>query len=158
MERKRRLSDLKSGQPHLLVVPPDQVLRTALSLYMEDPTLPMPTPEEMLICNQHTTAEEVSTFISELHFVGPSMHVHNGLYIHVTCVFLHQVNLLWQRAVCDPGFRRIFCLAHAEKLSYQTVDKTLRALTEIVLGRTGTLYSQLPFACVLPLVLQNITW
>ena len=83
------------------------------------------------------------------------MQIRN-LYIHVTCVFLHQVNLLWQRAVCDPGFRRIFCLAHAEKLSYQTVDRTLRALTEVIQGRTGT--SQLPLACVLPLVLQNITW
>ena len=142
MERKRRLSDLKSGQPHLLVVPPDQVLRTALSLYMEDPTLPMPTPEEILICNQHTTAEQVST--------GPSMHVfttHNGLYIHVTCVF-YQVNLLWQRAVCDPGFRRIFCLVHAEKLSYQTVDKTLRALTEVIQGKTGIYQSASSCLCV----------
>ena len=51
--------DLKRGQPHLLVVPPDQVLRTALSLYMEDSSLPLPTPEEMLICNQSTSAEEV---------------------------------------------------------------------------------------------------
>lgn len=41
----------------------DKVLRAALSLYMEDIDLPMPTPEEMLICNQHTTAEEVCTYI-----------------------------------------------------------------------------------------------
>ena len=59
VNKRRRLSDLKRGQPHLLVVPPDQVMRAALSLYMEDSNLPMPTPEEMLICNQHTTAEEV---------------------------------------------------------------------------------------------------
>ena len=38
---------------------PDQVLRAALSLYMEDNDLPMPTPEEILICNPYTTAEEV---------------------------------------------------------------------------------------------------
>jgi hypothetical protein len=99
------LSDLKRGQPHLLVVPPDQVLRAALSLYMEDSRLPLPTPEEMLICNQNTTSEEV--------------------------------NLLWQRAVCDPDFKRIFCLVHAEKLSYQTADIALRALTEIIQHKAG---------------------
>lgn len=47
-------------QPHLLVVPPEQVLKAALSLYMEDKILPMPTPEEMLICDHQTTSEEVS--------------------------------------------------------------------------------------------------
>ena len=62
--RKRKLSDLKRDQPHLLVVPPDQVLRAALSLYMEDSSLPMPTPEEMLICNHNTTAEEVDSIFS----------------------------------------------------------------------------------------------
>ena len=60
MQRERKITDLKRGQPHLLVVPPDQVLRAALSLYMEDSSLPLPTPEEMLICNQNTTSEEVT--------------------------------------------------------------------------------------------------
>ena len=50
---------LKSGQPHLLVVPQEQVLKAALSIYMEDNELPLPTPEEMLICDQQTTFEEV---------------------------------------------------------------------------------------------------
>ena len=35
------------------------VLKAALSLYMEDDDLPLPTPEEMLICNKFTSAEEV---------------------------------------------------------------------------------------------------
>ena len=61
VKTKRKFPDqLKPGQPHLLVVPPEQVLRAALSLYMKDGSLPMPTPEEMLICDQHTTTEEVS--------------------------------------------------------------------------------------------------
>ena len=59
VNKTRKLRDLKPGQPHLLVVQPEQVLRAALSLYMEDSSLPMPTPEEMLICNQKTTTEEV---------------------------------------------------------------------------------------------------
>ena len=51
---------------------------------------------------------------------------------------LQKVNLLWQRAICDPEFRRIFCLVHAEKLSYQTADKTLRSLTDVIQGQQGS--------------------
>ena len=50
---------------------------------------------------------------------------------------LQKVNLLWQRAICDPEFRRIFCLVHAEKLSYQTADKALQSLTDIMQGQQG---------------------
>ena len=37
----------------------ENVLRTALSLYMEDEDLPLPTLEEVLVCYPNTTAEEV---------------------------------------------------------------------------------------------------
>ena len=37
----------------------DDVLRTVLALFMEDEALPLPTLEEVLICNPNTTAEEV---------------------------------------------------------------------------------------------------
>ena len=39
----------------------DNVLGTVLALFMEDEVLPLPTLEEVLICNPTTTAEEVST-------------------------------------------------------------------------------------------------
>ena len=39
------------------------VLRTALTLYMEDEALPLPTFEEVLICDSTTTEEEVSLFV-----------------------------------------------------------------------------------------------
>ena len=38
----------------------DDVLRTVLTLYMENEDLPLPTLDEVLICNQATTAEEVN--------------------------------------------------------------------------------------------------
>jgi len=66
----------------------------------------MPTPEEVLICNERTTAEEVI--------------------------------LLWRRALDDPGYRRTFCLVHAEKLSYQVGDKVIHSLTELSKGKKGT--------------------
>ncbi len=37
------------------------ILRVVLSIYMEDPSLPLPTPEEVLVCNPSTTAEEVTS-------------------------------------------------------------------------------------------------
>ena len=39
----------------------DDVLKTTLALYMEDgeQTLPMPTYEEVLVCSEQTTDEEV---------------------------------------------------------------------------------------------------
>ena len=37
----------------------DNVLRTVLALFMEDESLPLPSLEEVLICNPNTTAEEV---------------------------------------------------------------------------------------------------
>ena len=37
----------------------DNVLRTVLALFMEDEVLPLPSLEEVLICNPNTTAEEV---------------------------------------------------------------------------------------------------
>ena len=36
------------------------MLKTVLSLYMDTPNLPMPTHEEVLVCSDQTTAEEVS--------------------------------------------------------------------------------------------------
>ncbi|XP_019863183.1 PREDICTED: E3 ubiquitin-protein ligase RNF213-like, partial [Amphimedon queenslandica] len=89
---------LKYGEPNLLVTPPDKVFKTVLSLYMESKDLPMPTYEEVLICNENTTEEEVT--------------------------------LLWKRAMGDPNHFRIFCLVHAELLSYQVCDKALKSLTE----------------------------
>ncbi len=48
-----------------------------------------------------------------------------------------QVELLWMRAINDPEYKRIFCLVHAEKLSYQVSDSALRSLAEHSQGRHG---------------------
>ena len=59
-----------------------------------------------------------------------------------------QVILLWQRAVNDPGFKRIFCLVHAEKLSYQICDRVVEALKELTQGRQGLMkLNVLKFTC-----------
>ena len=40
------------------------VLKTVLTLFMEDTALPLPTFEEVLICNSSTSVEEVYAFPS----------------------------------------------------------------------------------------------
>lgn len=52
-------------------------------------------------------------------------------------VYSEQVNLLWQRAISDPGFNRTFCHVHAEKLSYQICDKAVETLKELAQGKQG---------------------
>ena len=81
------------------------MLKTALSLYVEDVILPMPTHEEVLICSEQTTEEEVT--------------------------------LLWKRALGDSKGFHIFCLVHAERLSYLTCDKALNSLSELTQGKKG---------------------
>ena len=49
-----------------MIPPTDNVLRTVLALFMEDEVLPLPTLEEVLICNSTTTAEEVSSISKKL--------------------------------------------------------------------------------------------
>lgn len=121
------------GEPNLVVTPPskshcthhpyphhhhhhhplpfhaDNVLKTTLSLYMEDTdqAFPMPTFEEVLVCSEQTTEEEVT--------------------------------LLWKRALGDPKHFRLFCLVHAEQLSYQVCDKALWSLSQLSQGKKGRL-------------------
>jgi hypothetical protein len=52
-------------------------------------------------------------------------------------IYIMQINLLWQRAIRDPGKKRIFCLVHAEKLSYQTCDKVVETLKTLAQGKQG---------------------
>ena len=56
------------------------------------------------------------------------------MYVWLLKVFI-QVTLLWQRAIGDPGYKRIFCLLHAEKLSYQVCDLALQSLSELSQGK-----------------------
>jgi len=41
------------------------------------------------------------------------------------------VNLLWHRALGDPGYKRLFCLVHAERLSYGVSEDAFQSLMEV---------------------------
>ena len=55
-------------------------MKTVLHIYMEDPVMPLPTPEEVLLCNSSTTAEEVGVCsVKVLYNVGTTIFKPNYL-------------------------------------------------------------------------------
>ena len=149
--RQRPFKSLISGSPNLIVTSPgnysttvlewsiftelylihsltENMLRVTITLYMEDPSLPLPTQEEVLICTPETTEEEVCNF-QQLWCLRV-----------VTGLLSSQVTLLWRRAINDPNHKRIFCLVHPEKLQFQVSDRALRTLSELSQGKRGKIY------------------
>lgn len=101
----------------------DEVLRTVVSLFMETAELPLPTLDEVLICNEKTTAEEVRSYQAYYMY-------------HKDNEFAFQVMLLWQLALNDPEGKRIYCLVHAEKLLNHVADEAFRELMYMVMKST----------------------
>ena len=140
VQSKRQFPEkvLKLGEPNLLVTPAgkqhaccskgsitvsltisivtstvhthtDDVLKTTLALYMEGGDQSLPMP----------TYEEVLVCSKQ--------------------TTDEEVVLLWRRALGDPGHLRVFCLVHAERLSYQVCDKALWSLSQLSKGQKGEL-------------------
>ncbi|KAM3838360.1 E3 ubiquitin-protein ligase rnf213-beta-like, partial [Diretmus argenteus] len=60
----RKLSPaLQEGQPNLVLCPIAEVFTTALSFYVESPEQPLPSTDEVLVCREETTEEEVEIFL-----------------------------------------------------------------------------------------------
>ncbi len=93
-----------------------------MTLYMERRELPLPTLEEVLVCDEKTTAEEV-------HWLSLYLHVP---WLLVTDTF-PQVILLWRLALKDPECTRVFCVVYAEKLLYHVADEVFHELTTLVM-------------------------
>ena len=53
---------LEHGSPNLLVVPQAELIPAVLQLYMTEPSLPLPSAEEVLLCSSKTTLETVLCF------------------------------------------------------------------------------------------------
>lgn len=57
------LSVLQEGKPNLILCPIAEVFTTTLSFYMESPEQPLPSVDEVLVCREETTEEEVEIFL-----------------------------------------------------------------------------------------------
>ncbi|XP_036938207.1 E3 ubiquitin-protein ligase rnf213-beta [Acanthopagrus latus] len=53
---------LQEGKPNLVLCPTAEVFTTILSFYMESPEQPLPSTDEVLVCREETTEEEVEIF------------------------------------------------------------------------------------------------
>ncbi|KAM4715158.1 LOW QUALITY PROTEIN: E3 ubiquitin-protein ligase rnf213-beta [Anableps anableps] len=54
---------LQEGKPNLVLCPSVEVFTTTLSFYMESPEHPLPSSDEVLVCREQTTKEEVEIFL-----------------------------------------------------------------------------------------------
>ncbi|XP_070782783.1 E3 ubiquitin-protein ligase rnf213-beta [Enoplosus armatus] len=54
---------LQEGRPNLVLCPSAEVFTTILSFYMESPEQPLPSTDEVLVCREETTEEEVEIFL-----------------------------------------------------------------------------------------------
>lgn len=54
---------LQEGKPNLVLCPSAEVFTTVLSFYMESPEQPLPSTDEVLVCREETTEEEVEIFL-----------------------------------------------------------------------------------------------
>ncbi|XP_030630710.1 E3 ubiquitin-protein ligase rnf213-beta [Chanos chanos] len=61
---KRKLpSALQAGRPNLVLCPVAEVLNTVLCFYMESPEQALPSSDEVLMCQEETSQEEVEIFL-----------------------------------------------------------------------------------------------
>nr|XP_046232923.1 E3 ubiquitin-protein ligase rnf213-beta [Scatophagus argus]XP_046232924.1 E3 ubiquitin-protein ligase rnf213-beta [Scatophagus argus] len=53
----------QEGKPNLVLCHNEEVFTTILSLYMQSPEQPLPSTDEVLVCREETTEEEVEIFL-----------------------------------------------------------------------------------------------
>lgn len=71
---------LCDGRPNLVQCPITDVISTTLSFYTESPEQPLPTTDEILMCQEETTTEEVEIFLRRcLGFQGTT-YTHKKIY------------------------------------------------------------------------------
>ncbi|KAJ8315845.1 hypothetical protein KUTeg_007995 [Tegillarca granosa] len=51
-----------SGQPNLIICPQGNILNTVLSVYSHEADQPLPQSDEVLVCSQHTTIDQLDIF------------------------------------------------------------------------------------------------
>lgn len=54
---------LQEGRPNLVFCPDAEVFTSVLSFYMQSPEQPLPSTDEVLVCREETTEEEVQIFL-----------------------------------------------------------------------------------------------
>lgn len=71
---------LCDGRPNLVQCPMEDVVSTTLSFYTESPEQPLPTTDEILMCQEETTTEEVEIFLRRCLGFQDTPKTHNKIY------------------------------------------------------------------------------
>nr|XP_019957387.1 PREDICTED: E3 ubiquitin-protein ligase RNF213 [Paralichthys olivaceus] len=61
--RRQLPKGLVTGKPNLIICPQDEVLTSCISIYMSSEGEPLPTYDEVLLCNSSTPYEQVELFL-----------------------------------------------------------------------------------------------
>ncbi|XP_034448201.1 E3 ubiquitin-protein ligase rnf213-alpha isoform X1 [Hippoglossus hippoglossus] len=61
--RRQLPKGLVTGKPNLIICPQDEVLTSCISIYMSSECEPLPTYDEVLLCNSSTPYEQVELFL-----------------------------------------------------------------------------------------------
>ncbi|XP_078081772.1 E3 ubiquitin-protein ligase rnf213-alpha-like isoform X2 [Mustelus asterias] len=61
--RRQLPPSLHHGTPNLIVCARPEIFRAAICVYMQNPGQPLPTYDEVLLCSEETTYEEVAVFL-----------------------------------------------------------------------------------------------
>ncbi|KAM9831669.1 E3 ubiquitin-protein ligase rnf213-beta [Neosynchiropus ocellatus] len=101
---------LQEGKPNLVLCAKTEVLTTVLTLYAFSADLPLPSSDEVMLCSEDTTAEEVELFLRRA--LGPG---------------------------CEQSWRKIYCLVNPGLLCYE-VGFVLGQLFEELEQRAGPRY------------------
>ncbi|XP_078327262.1 E3 ubiquitin-protein ligase rnf213-alpha-like isoform X2 [Crassostrea virginica] len=92
---------LKAGSPNLITCPQDEVLHMFFTLFMENQSLPLPNRNEVLLCTENTSTEEITLFFRRA-----------------------------LRQEKEDSNQRIYCLLNADLLRYDVCDESLKTLME----------------------------
>ncbi|KAM9716156.1 E3 ubiquitin-protein ligase rnf213-beta [Menidia menidia] len=70
---------LQEGRPNLVLCPQAEVFSTGLWAYAESPEQPLPSADEVLVCREETTVEEVEIFLRRALGQGSRDRIHSLL-------------------------------------------------------------------------------
>ncbi|XP_078257452.1 E3 ubiquitin-protein ligase rnf213-alpha-like isoform X1 [Rhinoraja longicauda] len=83
--RRQLPSSLHCGRPNLLICSRPEILKIALCIYMQTPKQPLPSYDEVLLCSEETTCEEVELFLRRALSKG-SLEQKIYTLIHADCL------------------------------------------------------------------------
>ncbi|KAI0227837.1 hypothetical protein LSAT2_021672 [Lamellibrachia satsuma] len=126
---------LVKGSLNLMVCPQADILRAVLSLYLCGQNLPLPGSDEVLLCTEHTTAEESPESVQLFNVLRQVVPQYGCVSAETTFAVSpwHRLTCCTRRAANDRQ-GKIYCLANADLLDYEVSEKAESYLEKHIKG------------------------